>query len=191
MKIICVLLGVIICSGLNAAEMLTNQISLHLVDPSISKSALLAGQVKVKAAKLVSQPILSDVDFISYDKTNHVFAVSVDTAKRMAERLGSASTTIISGEKYYGLSWQDTPFVLVAAGEPIYLGVLSCVTSSGDYPLPSIFPQKNLISSYSTSNVTFVITLRRGESPGLGAVNDHLDIRSDPRILASFKKLNL
>lgn len=191
MKIICALLGFSICSGLNATEMLTNQLSLHLVDPSISRSALLAGQIKFKAVKLVPQPVLSDVDFISYEKTSHVFAVSVDTAKRMAERLGSASTTIISGEPFYGFSWQDTPFVLVAAGEPIYLGVFSCVTSSGDYPLPRIYPQKNLVSSYSTNNVTFVITLRRGESPRGGAVNDYPDMRSDPRILASLKKLNL
>lgn len=184
-----ILLAVRICSLDCAGNEATNHLAIHLLSQKVSRETLRAG--KPEGLELASQPVLSDADFVSYDNVNHVFVISAESAKRLSMKLtGHVGPTLRpTGNTGYLRNWRDTPFVLVADGERIYLGIFSTSNSSTIYSrLPTVFPTLKFGPADSTNSVRFRIELF---NPRLDAQGPGADVRSDQRILEALKKLGL
>ena len=92
------------------------------------------------------------------------------------------------------LEWLDTPFLLVASGEPVYVGVFSTMHSSSAYEEPVIKPSEDVfIRTDSTNNVKFSIGIVQSATiqPTIGTNQISKDVLNDARILGAIKKLSL
>jgi hypothetical protein len=183
------LLALCFCAVGYAGEVVTNRLAVHLLDENLSRDTLRIE--KPDALRLVSPPILSDADFVRYDTATHVFAITAESAKRLSIKLtglvGPARRP--AEDTGYLLNWRDTPFVLVADGEPIYLGMFSTPNSSTIYSRsPTVFPIEMFVPSDSTNSVKLKIELVR---LGQNEEGPETDLRNDKRILEAIKKLRL
>src|SRR6266436_158731 len=117
-SLISLMLASALCSIVRRAEAATNLLAIHLMAEKADREAVLAGTRRVEDVELVPDPLLSDHDFISYDRTNHIFAVTAEAAKRlsmsMMRRDGPSLTT--DGKKVYHFDGPDMPFVLFVSG---------------------------------------------------------------------------
>jgi len=186
-------------------NVLTNRLSIHFVVNEIPYESIQNGTATPFGLDLLAEPILSDADFISFNTNDHTFAITAEAAKRMALKwCGFHSHTVAAtGEIMYELSGPDTPFVLLACGEPIYLGVLTCVFSSDSSGLsvPIIKSSQILLRANSTAEVIFRIKYGWGNyesEPELRGIRlgypyakilRDLDPRRDRRISLAVKSL--
>ena len=83
----------------------------------------------------------------------------------------------------------NTPFVLVALGKPIYVGVLSSPVSSRSYDVPTVWVEPELARAEPTNNIIFKI--RRGRPPERSHEASKSDVRDDSRIVRAVKELGL
>ena len=191
MKIKCLSLFAVflLTSGFGYAGSITNTLAICMPAKKIPSDSLLHGSVRPERLALAPEPLLCDKDFVSYDPTNHEFAVTAAATKRLAERLAitGAPTTLASGVAVYHLQWDDTPVVILASGDAVYLGILSTPVSSTSffYSLPVITPRLPCIEATDTNAVLFHIEVmaERGRP--------WTDPRRDPRILAALRTLGL
>jgi len=91
----------------HAAEPFTNHLAMHLLADRGAWSS--NRTLKPYGLDLIAKPIVSDSDFVTFDVTNQTFTTTADAAQRL------------NGQ--FHTSLQPIPFVLVASGEPIYVGV--------------------------------------------------------------------
>ena len=177
----------LLSQGLSRAGSITNTLAICMVAERIPRESLLHGTVKPGRLALAAEPLLCDRDFVSYDPTNHEFTVTAVAAKRLAKRLGIAGAPALhhSGLAVYDLEWRNTPFVILASGDPVYVGVLSTPLSSHGYRLPVVMPRVPYVEATETNAVPFHIEVmaERGHS--------WTDPRRDPRILAALRTLGL
>ncbi len=153
------------------AGVVTNRLSFQLLAEEIPRDTLIKGAIDPNAVKLQPKPLLSGVDFVAYDTTNHYFWVTPEAARRLS--IGS----------------RDRPFVLVALGQPIYVGVLSSPVSSTAYALPTVWAESLVVPAENTNSVGFVVTRGLGRQfQGKGSGTDE---RNDSRILRAVKELGL
>lgn len=146
------LLAVVILPLNLFADGTTNCLAIHLVDGS----------------KTISPPVLSDLDFVSFDTTHYTFVVTATAAKRLARSIWDL-------EKQHGSGWAYSadplkggvqqiiptpePFVLEASGQPIYSGSFYTTFSSSGFSGPVILSDIEFIRTNSTENVSFRIEL--------------------------------
>jgi hypothetical protein len=91
----------------HAAEPFTNQLAMHLL---ADRGALVSIRtVKPYGLDLIAKPIISDADFVTFDVTNRTFTTTADAAQRL--------------NGLFNTSLQPIAFVLVASGDPIYVGM--------------------------------------------------------------------
>ncbi|MDR3457729.1 MAG: hypothetical protein P4N60_09810 [Verrucomicrobiae bacterium] len=178
------LLTVGACFVLHSAMAATNLLSIHLVVEKVFPQWHPGSMPKPDSLTLVSPPVLADGDFVSFDATNQTFTITPGAARRLAAGLrGGAAPILLNGGVYDQIP-DTAPFVLQAAGEPIYVGAFYTLVSSSAFAGPVILPDTMFISPHLTNNVTFRIELGYpGTSPGLA------DPRRDPRIVAAVQKL--
>ena len=193
MKRYIALLAVSACCVLNAAEAATNLLSIHLVADKAFPQWRHGSMPKPGDLKLMSPPVLADSDFVSFDVTNQMFAITAEAAKRLARKIwelgkrdapgwGDAPTVYRTGN--YDLVPTTAPFVLKASGEPIYVGAFYTPVSSSSFAGPVIVPVHLFICANLTNNVTFSIQPGYpGEFPGVA------DQLRDSRIPLAVKKL--
>ena len=118
---------------------------------------------------MVAKPIVSDSDFVTFDLTNQVFTT---TAKAAQHLNGLFDTNVLS-----------IPFVLVASGEPIYVGVFESPFSSYLYFDFPVVHQYGLDST----NRAFEIQIRALRPTDANAVSTN--VLNDPRIVSAVRKL--
>lgn len=134
-------------------------------------------------------PLLSDSDFLSYNRNTHQFTISAEAARRLSGTLSSAyPRTLHRGQTIYAFDGPDTPFVLFASGKPIYLGWFSSPVSSTHYYNPMIWCDEFSITPAWKEPVKFRI---RGWEDWSNSAERHPDVRSDKRLLNALKKLKL
>jgi hypothetical protein len=199
MKPYLVLLGLSLCTAAPAAGTNTNRLAIYLVAESVPTEPLLKGTVRPDALRLAPEPVISDADFVAYNRTNHTFEITLETAKRLVRRLNGQKPpgplTRQQAVDYLLTGMDNRPFVLTAFGKPIYFGVFYSQLS-----LSSIFvvsapgitygPQTALPVSHK-SNILLSIELH-SKDPGLAAKHGtELDVRDDPRILEALRRLGL
>ena len=188
--------------GTCGAQTNTNSLRLHLIAGQVPRDQLEHGTIQAKSVKVVREAILSSADFKSYDRSNHVFTVTAEAARRLAVGLrrhtGRSEAPVIcaDGKAGYELCGPDTPFVLFASGEPIYAGVFSFPFSSRSYLVPVILPAPAgpfVLYLDSTNDVSFWINLDT-IAKTYGAPADWgtpKEVLTDKRILAALDKLGL
>ena len=178
---------------LHASTTNTNTLAIFLIEAP--PNALTGTTFEPRSIKLSEKPLLADRDFVRYDKQNHTFSVTADSARAMAKPLDPSITphTLADSTKVLLLSageWRGRPFALLAQGEIIYIGCFHNMYSSfAPFPLPKISLPKT-VSLESKDPVTFEIEL-----PGQPETTDKStapkDPRSDPRILRALERLGL
>jgi hypothetical protein len=191
-----VAIGILVPLVTSARDLGTNILSLYLLANKTPTSVLFSEYLKLKEVKLMPTPVLVASDFKAYDRGLHTFRISAQAAKQLAKTILSINgidngpTVLHSGDKIYELCGPDTPFVLVASGEPIYLGMFSSPYSASSYSVPFIWaaPADTHLNINATNDVTFMIRLNTVRLD-MYSVSAKQDVRSDPRILESLSKL--
>jgi hypothetical protein len=190
-----------LCSACGA-QTNTNSLCIYFVAGEVPRDQLWHGTIQAKSLKVVPKAILSSGDFKSYDRSNHVFTITAEAAKRLAvglrRQMGRSEAPVVyaSGKAGYELCGPDTPFVLFASGQPIYAGVFSFPFSSQSYLVPVILPapaEPFVLALDSTNDVSFWINLNTIDKT-YGAPADWgtpKEVLSDKRILAALDELGL
>jgi hypothetical protein len=107
MKLCSLLTMLLVSTTAHAAEPFTNHLAVHLL---ANRGAWSSNRtLKPYGLDLIAKPIISDGDFVTFDVTNQTFTTTADAAQRL------------NGQ--FHTSLQPIPFVLVASGEPIYVGM--------------------------------------------------------------------
>jgi hypothetical protein len=175
---------------LPAAEISTNLLSIHLVDTPLFHQWPSNGRGGA-TLKVICQPVLADSDFVEFDASNHTFAITADASKRLSKTIWdlakrdapgwNRSPTLLK-DGFYELVPADAPFVLEAAGEPVYFGAFSSMNSSRLFFGPVAISDVEFISTGLKTNITFRVFFRfpTDRAP---------DEQSDLRIALAAKKL--
>ncbi len=182
-------------------EQPTNYLSFYLLAETIPSDALVNTNIVPDGLRLMPTPILSDADLREFDWSNHTFVITAEAAKRLSSNLykmdgfDGRPFTYESGYIGYHLCGPDTPFVLVASGERVYVGIFSSSYSSSGYMVPFVWPDGPAFLSVSATNdVKFKIMITRLSPEYLamfGFTNTWVDVREDKRILAALQKLSI
>jgi hypothetical protein len=189
MKLCLAILMLLTPSILPAAEAYTNLLSIHLVDAKLPRK----GTTRLDDLKLISPPVLSDSDFLSFNTTNHTFVITADAAKRLSRGIWDLAkreypswgdAPRILGNGGYELIVCPTPFVIKASGEAIYAGSFYVWTSSDSFAGPVILSAVYSIRTDSTNSVPFRIEMGYPWS-----ISGVADPRGDSRIALAAQKL--
>jgi hypothetical protein len=194
------------CSLYGATNTNTYKLALFIVKTA-PKPALIGKPFDRNAIKLLDEPLLSDPDFVSYDRKTHAFSITADAARRMAKQLKSDNPrTLPNGESAFVMDIDELhgqAFVVVADGEIIYVGALSSPHSSfTPYPIPTISVFE-VVRVDSKAPVRFKISSEKHDSPPPSggtwlsklkrwrAKVEDADVRSDRRVMNALKELGL
>ena|SRR6266498_3329021 len=179
----------LIAQTIGEASNITNRLAMYFIADKVPRDDLVNGTAKVNEMTLAREPILSDSDFLAYSVTNHQFTITAEAAKRLAIGTSGRGTAATStGVVGYHLDG-ERPFVLVASGERIYVGIFSSPTSSTMYFFsPFVYPSVPFVPEHSASPIKLRINFqvlpndKRRDAP---------DPRDDPRFLTVVKALGL
>jgi len=164
-----ILLAIMALCGAGRAES-TNAFGIYLLDEPADQRLTTRGQGDWSRLRLATSPVISAADLVSYDLANHVI-------KLRPEVLAKIPRPPVAGK----------PFVVVADGQRIYLGVFTSSLSSMTFAVPSITVDRRLFTPDQPQD-TLVIE-RAYPQPAFGVGPDP---RGDQRIktaLAALHKL--
>ena len=156
-------------SMVDAAEF-TNRFAIFISSDDPPEQSIIDGSAIPAGLRLQADPIISEANLLSYDTNNNTFMVPFDTA----QRIGQICLTRL-----------QTPFVVVANGQRIYVGEFSSPLSSNSTGVPTILPSLAQTNGASP-NIQFQID--RGYPPPNGSARG-ADRRSDPRIISAIHAL--
>lgn len=167
MKPLC-LFGLMLAAGVCgvcSAES-TNKLAIHLATNSVSQASIINGTARPEGIRLVPEAIISDRDLLAYDPSNHSFRLTAEATARVHE---------VCRKRL------QTPFVLLAGGERIYVGVFTSPLSSISADVPSI-------TLWFSERDTNSFRIDRGY-PAPSASAPEPDPRDDARILQAVRAL--
>ncbi len=95
------------CTSADTPPQLTNWLAFHLVLDQVSRDLLMKENTSPSQLHFAMAPVLADPDFVDWDTANHTFVITPQAAKRLT------GTRVVT---------MGSPFVLMASGEPIYVG---------------------------------------------------------------------
>ena len=108
----------------------------------------------------MARPILGDTDFVAFDTTSDTFTLTAEAAKRLVITLAHREVNFVSsGETFNAWDGGDTPFVLSAAGEAIYVGVFHSPFSSHMYAGVPVIAPCGCFAVKTGTNAVFQIDL--------------------------------
>lgn len=184
MKRYVLLFTVCTCFVFHSAVAATNLLSIHFVVEEVFPQWQPGSMPKPGSLTLISPPVLSDRDFVSFDSSNQTISITPEAAKRLSAKIRRGDAPAILNGGAYELIHYPTPFVLKASGEPIYVGAFFTPASSSSFAGPVILPDTMFISANLTNNVIFRIKLGYpGTLPGM------TDPRRDSRVVSAAQKL--
>jgi len=196
----------------------TNVLSIYML-AGTWRTNLRVDAVRLSDVELERQPALADHDFVAFNTNSHSFAVTAAAARRLAREFkGGTGKVRGDGKPEYSFDAPDAPFLLMAMGERIYLGVLKSVYSSMGYSVPVLMPEAISVGADETNDVWFLVLeggphapppLPAGSEvirgPGRRALlvmpdgttnslkslplTNSMDIRNDNRIIGAVRKL--
>lgn len=145
-----ILLALLALCGAGRAES-TNTFGLYLLAGPADQRLTTRGQGDWSHLRLAASPAISAVDIVSYDFTNHVI-------KLRREVLAKIPRPPVGG----------TPFVVVADGQRIYLGVFTTGLSSMSFAVPSITVDRRMLMPDQPSDTLFIEKAYPQPAFGLG-----------------------
>lgn len=154
---------------IDAAEF-TNRFAIYIATTDPPEQSVIDGSATPRGLGLQPEPIISETNLLSYDTNNNTFMVPLATAQQVIQMC---------------LTRLQTPFVVVANGERIYVGEFCSVLSSRSTGVPAIMP-----SLVQTNTASFNIQMQifRGYPPPNGSARGR-DPRDDPRIISAIGAL--
>ena len=148
----------------HAAEPFTNQLAIHLL--ADREAWVSIRTIKPYGLDLIAKPVVSDADFVAFDVTNQTFTTTADAAQRL--------------NGLFNTSLQPIAFVLVASGEPIYVGMLEPEFKA--YYFNFNVPVVRTDPSVHTNGV-FRIEMTPNKLP------QETNVLNDPRIISAVQKI--
>ena len=145
---------------------LTNlHVGLYLVTGPTNRGPIV--DIPLADLTLDSTPLLDDHDIVSYEWKSHTIHIKIqDVADRILKRKGS-----------------DEPFVVVAGGERLYLGVLHSV--GGSYGIIPLTPSIHVGFPADQTLPRSAVRIKRPSIEGIP------DVRPNPRLKQELKALQL
>ena len=159
---------VALCSGCRAET--TNSFGIYLPSEPVDRRITAFGKGDWSRIRLTESPLISAADIVSYDSVEHAIRLR-------AEALAKIPRPPVEG----------TPFVVVADGQRIYLGVFTTCVSSMSFAVPSIMVDRRALVTNQPPDILVVERAYPQPSFGVGP-----DPRGDQRIktaLAALHKL--
>jgi hypothetical protein len=145
----------------------TNLFGIYLVAEPVDRRITVGGKGDWSRLRLSESPLISAADIISYDFAEHSMRLRLEVLARIP-------TPPVEG----------TPFVVVAHGQRIYLGVFTTVASSIPSAVPSIMVHRGMLVPLHPKDT--VLIERAYPSPQFGVGPDP---RGDERIKTALKAL--
>ena len=170
MKTAAIFAMLLVSTWVAAGAEATNSLAIYLVlvPGEVPYRSIEEGTATPTGLKLEVPVLVSDKDFVAYSTTNYTFVITPDAAQRVADRCRH----------------DQTPFVLVACGEPIYLAVFTSRFSSSGSGVPTIRVD-DCIRRGSQTNVSLKVD-RGYPSDVFGGGPDR---RGDQRVILAARKL--
>ena len=162
------LAAVALCAVCRAQK--TNSFSIYLPSEPVDRRITAYGKGDWSRIRLAETPLISAADILSYDFADH------------SMRLRSEALARIPRPPVWG-----TPFVVVANGQPIYLGVFMTGDSSMSFAVPRIMTDRRVLVTNQAPDILVIERASPRPSFGVGP-----DPRGDQRIqtaLAALHKL--
>ncbi len=118
----------------NAPKATTNVLAIYLLADRVPVEQLRNHTATLENVKLAGTPILADADFVTLDLTNSTFVIT----PAAAIRFGIATFA------------NQVPYVMLAEGQRIYLGVFDsyAFSSGASLGLPGAFPDMVLVDCF-------------------------------------------
>jgi hypothetical protein len=149
----------------HAAEAFTNQLAMHLL---ADRGAWVSIRTtKPEGLNLKAKPIISDGDFVTFDVTNQTFTTTADAGQRL--------------NGLFNTSLQPIAFVLVASGEPIYIGMFE-PEFKAYYSLNFNVPVVKIDPLLHTNGAFWIETIPNKSAQETNVLND-------PRIISAVQKM--
>jgi len=164
-----------VASNTPSAKVPTNTLAIYL----------LAGERKpnLQDNKLEPKPVLADEDFLFYNTQSQQFAITAQAARRLCRKLQEKSG-------FYEprlFTWSDTPFVLEALGERVYVGMFSTDTSSAQYAEIPVIKHESGVIGNPIDYVKFDIGFQTAPFPSISKHSS--DPRNDKRVVEAVRRL--
>ena len=164
-----ILLVVVALSSVCGAQT-TNTFGIYLPSEPVDRRITAYGKGNWSRIRLSESPLISAADIVSYDFADH-------SIRLHSEALAKIPRPPVEG----------TPFVVVADGQRIYLGVFTTCSSSMSFAVPSIMVDRRVLATNQAPDILLIERAYPQPSFGVGP-----DPRSDQRIktaLAALHKL--
>ncbi len=146
----------------------TNLFGIYLVTEPVDRHLTVGGKGDWSRVRLSESPLISADDIISYDFAEHSMRLRLDALARIPRP-----------------PVEGTPFVVVAHGQRIYLGVFITCLSSMSFAVPSVMVDRRMLIPMQPRDT--VIIERASPSPSFGVGPDP---RGDERIKTALKALH-
>jgi len=165
LTLLCVTVG---CTSRTAQR--THSFGLYLTTSPVDRRLIAYGTGDWTHVALSETPVISDADIVDYDFTTHSLRVTPAALARIPRPLV-----------------EGTPFVVVADGQRIYLGVFTTGRSSMSFAVPNIMVDRRAMFTNQPADTVLIERAYPSSSFGVGP-----DPRSDARVrqaLAALQKL--
>jgi hypothetical protein len=146
----------------------TNSFGIYLTTGTVDRRIIATGKGDWSAIRLSDSPLISADDIISYDFAEH-------SMKLRPEALARIPRPPVAG----------TPFVVVANGERVYLGVFTTAFSSIPSGVPSIMVDRRMFVKSQPSDTLIIEPPHPHPTSGIGP-----DLRGDLRIKTALTALD-
>ncbi len=164
-----ILLAILALCDVGRAET-SNSFGIYLPSEPVDRRFTVQGKGDWSRIRLSESPLISAVDIVSYDFTEHAMRLGPETLAKIPR-----------------VPVEGTPFVMVARGQRIYLGVFTTCASSMSFAVPSIMVDRRVLVTNQAPDVLVIERAYPQPSFGIGP-----DPRGDQRIkraLAALHKL--
>jgi hypothetical protein len=138
----------------------TNSFGIYLTAETVDRRITGYGQGNWSHIRLLESPLISAADIISYNFTEHSMRLRRETPAKFPQP-----------------PVEGTPFVVVANGERIYLGVFVTCTSSMSFAVPTIVVDRRTLVTNQSPDILVIERAYPQPSFGIGP-----DPRGDQRI---------
>ena len=145
----------------------TDVFAIYLVADRVDPRITAYGKGDWSGLRLSASPLISGNDIITYDWATHAMRLRREALARIPK-------PPVDG----------TPFVVVANGQRVYLGVFVTVASSHTFAVPAIYTDRQMLDPSQPADTLFIERAYPSSSFGAGP-----DPRSNERIKAALTKL--
>jgi len=162
-----ILLAIVaLCSVCSAGT--TNSFGIYLLSEPVDQRITVHGKGDWSRLRLSESPLISGADIVSYHFADH-------SIRLRSEALAKIPRPPVAG----------TPFVVVADGQRIYLGVFTTCASSMSFAVPSIGVDRRVLVTNQAPDILVIERAYPQPSFGVGP-----DPRGDQRIKTALSALH-